>query len=62
MIVGSDGLVKACEIVKSSGHKRLDDATCYLVSRRARFDSACDRNVEKVVGTYSISVRWVLPY
>lgn len=59
--VGSDGRVKACEIVKSSGHKRLDDATCNLVSHRARFDPATDKNGEKVVGTYSNSVRWVLP-
>ena len=60
--VGSDGLVKASEIVKSSGHKRLDAATCNLVTRRARFAPASDRNGEKVVGTYSNSVRWVLPY
>jgi protein TonB len=60
--VGSDGLVKACDIVKSSGHKRLDQATCDLVTRRARFDPATDKSGEKVVGTYSNSVRWVLPY
>jgi protein TonB len=60
--VGSDGRVKACEIVRSSGHKRLDEATCNLVTRRARFDPATDKNGDKVVGTYSNSVRWVLPY
>jgi protein TonB len=59
--VGSDGLVKACEIIRSSGHKRLDEATCNLVTHRARFEPATDKNGEKVVGTYSNSVRWVLP-
>jgi protein TonB len=59
--VGSDGLVKACEIVKSSGSRRLDDATCKLVSKRARFEPAKDKNGETTVGTYSNSVRWVLP-
>jgi protein TonB len=59
--VGSDGLVKACDIVKSSGSRRLDDATCKLVTKRARFEPAKDKNGETTVGTYSNSVRWVLP-
>lgn len=59
--VGSDGRVKACEVLKSSGHRQLDDATCKLVSARARFDPAKDKHGETVVGTYSNSVRWVLP-
>jgi protein TonB len=59
--VGSDGLVKACEIVKSSGHKRLDDATCRLVTDRARFEPARDEFGDRVAGSYINSVRWVLP-
>lgn len=59
--VGSDGRVKACEIVVTSGSKRLDQQTCRLVSARARFEPAKDKHGEQVVGTYTNSVRWVLP-
>ena len=59
--VGTDGRVKACEIVRSSGHSRLDDATCSNVSRRARFTAATDSIGAKVVGTYTNTIRWQLP-
>ena len=53
--------MKACEIVKSSGFRRLDDAACRLVTNRARFEPATDRFGEKVVGSYSNSVSWEMP-
>lgn len=59
--VGTDGRVKACEITRSSGSSRLDDATCANVSRRARFNAATDDSGAKVVGTYTNTIRWVLP-
>lgn len=59
--VGSNGRVTACEIVASSGAKRLDDAACKMISRRARFDAATDDSGAKVVGTYSGTVRWEIP-
>jgi protein TonB len=61
VVVGSNGRVSACEIVRSSGHPDLDAATCKAVTRRARFDPATDGNGEKAVGTYSNSVRWQIP-
>jgi TonB family protein len=36
-VVGVDGRVSQCEIVQSSGFKRLDDATCSIIQRRFRF-------------------------
>ncbi len=59
--VGADGRAMSCQITKSSGHAVLDQATCELVSRRARFDPARDRRGEAVGGNYSSSVRWQLP-
>lgn len=61
VVVGSDGKVDACEITASSGNAQLDEATCRYVTRRARFDPATDGNGQKTVGSYSSSVRWVLP-
>ena len=61
VVVGSDGRVDACEITASSGNAQLDAATCRNVTRRARFDPASDGNGQKVVGSYSGTVHWVLP-
>lgn len=60
-IVGSNGRVSACEIIRSSGHPGLDAATCKAVTSRARFEPATDENGEKMVGTYTNSVRWQIP-
>ncbi|MCP5395861.1 MAG: TonB family protein [Sphingomonadaceae bacterium] len=59
--VGANGKVERCTITKSSGHAVLDEATCNLVTRRAKFRSAQDENGNKVSGSYTNSVRWQLP-
>ena len=59
--VGADGRAEACLITKSSGHDALDQATCDLISKRARFEPAKNSKGEKVSGIYASSVRWQLP-
>ncbi|MBX9643580.1 MAG: energy transducer TonB [Novosphingobium sp.] len=59
--VGTDGTVSACDISSSSGVASLDETTCWLLVRRARFRPATDANGEPVVGTWSSRMRWVLP-
>ena len=59
--IDARGKVQNCDIVRSSGHSGLDAATCKTVSRRARFKSASDAAGERVAGTYSGTVRWVIP-
>jgi protein TonB len=61
LIVGSNGRVQACEILRSSGFASLDKVTCDKVSRRARFDPATDQSGAKVVGSYVSSVKWRIP-
>ena len=61
VVVGTNGRVSACEIVRSSGHPGLDAATCKAVTARARFEPATDENGAKVVGMYGNSVRWQIP-
>ena len=39
----------------------LDEATCELVTRRARFDPAKNNQGRAVAGNYSSAVRWQLP-
>ncbi|NMW30870.1 TonB family protein [Altererythrobacter sp. RZ02] len=59
--IGTNGRVQNCQIMASTGHSVLDTATCKLASRRARFEAARDSNGEKVIGSYTGSVRWELP-
>jgi protein TonB len=61
LVIGPDGRVQSCAIVRSSGFPGLDKATCDNVSRRARFDPATDGGGNRVTGTYSGSIRWVIP-
>jgi len=40
--VGTDGKVKNCEVVKSSGFNRLDERACQIATRRWRFTPATE--------------------
>lgn len=59
--IDASGRVSDCTILQSSGYPGLDAATCRNVSKRARFDPATDSAGERVAGTYSGSIRWVIP-
>ena len=61
VVVGTAGRAGASEVTRSSGNARLDAAACRNVMSRARFDPATDGNGQKVVGSYSSSVRWQIP-
>lgn len=59
--VSADGRVGGCEIVGSSGSPDLDAATCRQIVRSARFEPASDAQGTKVGGSWTSSVRWVIP-
>lgn len=59
--IGSDGRVSGCRVIASSGFPGLDSATCATVSRRARFEPARDAEGRKIAGSYTGSIRWVIP-
>lgn len=61
LAIGRDGRVEECRITRSTGHTALDQATCALVTRRARFEPARDGAGEKVAGSYASSVLWQIP-
>ncbi|MDE2560775.1 MAG: energy transducer TonB [Sphingomonadales bacterium] len=56
----ANGKPTNCSITRSSGSQDLDDATCANLMRRARFKPGTV-NGEPVAGSYSNSVRWVIP-
>ncbi|MBB3033315.1 energy transducer TonB [Alteriqipengyuania lutimaris] len=59
--VGASGRVENCTVTRSSGVSALDQATCQLVTRRARFDPAKNGQGRAVAGSYSSAVLWQLP-
>jgi periplasmic protein TonB len=59
--IDAGGKVRGCTITRSTGHSVLDQATCDLVSSRARFDAARDGSGKPVAGSYSGSITWKIP-
>ncbi|MCE7796047.1 energy transducer TonB [Sphingobium sufflavum] len=56
-----DGAVTTCEVTQGSGSAALDEATCRLVTARARFAPGRDAKGKPQAGTYASRVRWVIP-
>ena len=61
LVVGADGRVTGCSVTASSGTPALDDQTCKLLSRRARFNPGKDSSGAATGGIYPGRFRWVLP-
>ena len=59
--ISKTGAVTGCRILGSTGHSELDQATCSLVTKRAKFEPARGSNGEPVAGKFVSSVRWQLP-
>ena len=59
--VGADGRVTSCTVSASSGSTALDNATCSIMRRRARFTPARDANGNVVADTFSSRFAWTLP-
>lgn len=61
LVIDARGRVSRCSITGSTGHSALDEATCRLLERRARFEPAKDSSGNVVAGSYRSSVRWTIP-
>ena len=59
--IGPDGRVTSCDVTGSSGSPELDNATCSLITRRARFNPATDGEGQPVSGSWASQVKWVIP-
>ena len=57
----TDGRVSDCSITSSSGSSALDNATCNIIRRRARYTPAKDQAGNPITGTDSARIRWELP-
>ena len=61
LTVSPQGLVSGCTVTRSSGYPGLDQATCAILSRRARFTPATGEDGQAVEGRFSSTVRWQIP-
>ena len=55
------GRVTDCVVTSSSGSEALDEATCDIVRRRAKYEPARDSAGERIPGGDTGRIRWVLP-
>jgi len=61
LTIGASGRVEACSVTQSSGVSALDQATCQLVTKRARFNPAKNDQGRAISGSYTGAVLWQLP-
>ena len=58
--VAPSGQVQACEVEIGSGIADVDDLTCELVRKRAKFRPATDANGRPAYGVYRSFARWLI--
>ncbi|MGI9376954.1 MAG: energy transducer TonB [Tsuneonella suprasediminis] len=61
LFIDTHGAVQKCETIETSGFPELDEQTCALALRRARFDPARDSSGKNIEGVWESAVRWELP-
>jgi protein TonB len=59
--VNAQGRAENCQVTRSSGSSALDDATCRLLVRRARYAPALDQSGNPMSTKKSRNVSWRLP-
>ncbi len=61
LLIAPDGKVAGCSIVGTSGHEELDETTCFLATKRAKFRPARGADGQPVWGVYRSQAMWALP-
>ncbi len=61
LTIGTNGRVSDCTVTSSSGSRSLDNTTCSIIRRRARYSPARDENGNAVTDTDTARIRWQLP-
>jgi len=60
MFIGSDGLPKDCTVFGTSGSVLLDQRTCWIMKRRAKFEPARDQSGNAIASLIVARIRWLL--
>jgi len=59
--VTAEGRVENCRVIRSSGTAQLDEASCAIMTRRARFKPGVDAKGQPQTITTGITVHWIMP-
>lgn len=58
LAIGVDGRVAKCTVRKSTAPQILEEKTCYLVMRRARFNAPLNEQGIPISGYFSTAINW----
>jgi TonB family protein len=61
LLIAPDGHIAHCAITGTSGHDILDQQTCFLATKRARFAPARGPEGQMAWGVYRSQAVWVFP-
>ncbi|WP_284126509.1 energy transducer TonB [Parerythrobacter aestuarii] len=61
MEVSTSGRATGCTIIRSSGSNLLDERTCVILTRHARFDPPTDTEGQPIEGSWTQSINWQIP-
>lgn len=61
LAISADGNVTDCVITQTTGHAILDETSCRILMRNARFTPARDASGRAVADSYNGRVSWRLP-
>jgi TonB family protein len=59
--IAADGMAESCRVIQSSGSASLDEATCEMVTHRARYRPARDADGKPIRSHGIRSMRWQIP-
>jgi protein TonB len=59
--VDRDGALRSCEIIKSSGHSQLDQATCELMIQHVKFAPDVNEEGRPLESIFQGTIVWKLP-
>ncbi|MCA1653339.1 MAG: energy transducer TonB [Sphingomicrobium sp.] len=61
LTINPQGRVSECVVVETSHSSALDEATCSILARRARYIPPLDNHGEPTIGTATARIVWALP-
>jgi TonB family protein len=61
LTIRADGKPRKCAVTSSSGDENLDEYTCSIMMRRARFCPATDSKSRPIEGSWTGGVTWKIP-
>lgn len=59
--VSPEGRASNCRVIRTSGNQEIDEATCMIVTKRARYDPARNYEGGAIAAPFYLTFRWEIP-